>query len=52
MAAAVSALAKGLAGGLAAEGASRRQIARHLGVSHQRVTAIMNRRRPTESDES
>jgi hypothetical protein len=51
MTAAVTALARGLAGGLAAEGATRRQIARHLGVSHQRVTAILNRGRPTESDE-
>lgn len=51
MTAAVSGLAKALAAGLAAEGATRRQIAHYLGVSHQRVTAILNHRRPTETGE-
>lgn len=35
-------LAQTLAGGLSAEGASRRQIARRLAVTHQRVSAILN----------
>ena len=33
--------AKTLARGLAEEGESRRQIARRLGVSHQRITAML-----------
>lgn len=34
-----------IARGLSSEGESRRQIARRLGVSHQRVTAMLNHRR-------
>src|SRR5690349_19951097 len=37
-------LAHTLASGLSTEGASRRQIARRLGVTHQRVSAILARR--------
>lgn len=37
-------LARTLADGLVSEGVSRRQIARRLGVSHQRVTAILRHR--------
>ena len=40
-----SKLAGTFARGLAAEGESRRRIARRLGVTHQRVTAILNHRR-------
>ncbi len=40
-------LAKVVAGGLAAEGQSRRQIGRWLGVTHQRVSALLRSgRRP------
>lgn len=35
-------LARALAGGLHAEGMSRRQIGRRLGVTHQRVSAMLN----------
>jgi hypothetical protein len=35
-------LAQTLASGLSAEGESRRQIARRLAVTHQRVSAILN----------
>ena len=34
-------LARTLTHGLASEGASRRQVARQLGISHQRVTALL-----------
>lgn len=34
-------LAQTVVGGLAAEGESRRQIARRLGVTHQRVSALL-----------
>lgn len=43
--AATSQLARTLAHGLATEGESRRRIARRLGVTHQRVTAILHDRR-------
>jgi hypothetical protein len=45
LAGAISGLVRTLASGLAAEGATRRQIAGYLGVSHQRVTAVLNHRR-------
>lgn len=38
-------LAQALARGLAGEGQSRRQIARRLGVSHQRITAMLRQDR-------
>ena len=38
-------LARALAEGLRAEGSSRRHIARRLGVTHQRVSAMLNGRR-------
>jgi hypothetical protein len=50
LAGAAAQLAHILAGGLAAEGQSRRQIARRLGVTHQRVSALLRndpRPRPT-----
>lgn len=42
-------LASHLAEELAGEGESRRQIARRLGVSHQRVSAMLERRRAGNS---
>jgi hypothetical protein len=41
---ATSRLAHAVARGLSAEGASRRQIARHLAVTHQRVSAMLRDR--------
>jgi transcriptional regulator with XRE-family HTH domain len=38
-------LSRAAAAGMSAEGESHRAIARRLGVSHQRVTAILNGRR-------
>ena len=38
-----SRLSRAAARGMADEGASRRAIARRLGVSHQRVTSLLNR---------
>lgn len=40
-----------LAGGLASEGASRRQIAGRLGVSHQRITAMLKGERRPAGDQ-
>jgi hypothetical protein len=40
-------LAQALARGLAGEGQSRRQIAQRLGVTHQRITAILRHDRQT-----
>ncbi len=40
---ALTRLSQVLAHGLAAEGESRRAIARRIGVTHQRVTALLNR---------
>jgi len=49
--AAATDLATVLAGGLAAEGFSRRQIAGRLGVTHQRVSALLrDGRGPRRSD--
>jgi DNA-binding NarL/FixJ family response regulator len=42
---AASRASRTLVGGLMLEGESRRQIARRLGVSHQRVSAILNHTR-------
>lgn len=42
-------LAQALARGLAGEGESRRQIARRLGVTHQRISAMLHQgRRPAQ----
>ena len=43
LAEATSRLSRAAAKGLAEEGESRRAIARRLGVSHQRVTSLLNR---------
>jgi hypothetical protein len=48
IAASTSQLARTFAHGLAAEGESQRQIARRLGVTHQRVAAILNHRSTRE----
>jgi hypothetical protein len=45
MAEATRALAQVVASGLSAEGESRRQIGRRLGVTHQRVTALLRGQR-------
>jgi hypothetical protein len=45
---ATSRLAKTLASGLSAEGESRRHIGQRLGVSHQRVSAMLKDERRTE----
>ena len=42
-------LAQALAAGLSAEGESRRQIARRLGVTHQRISAMLKGERRTET---
>jgi transcriptional regulator with XRE-family HTH domain len=44
--------ARTIADGLSHEGYSRRQIARRLGVSHQRVSALMNGRRRSDDSPS
>jgi len=51
MAEAVGGLASAAASGLSSEGETHRQIARRLGVSHQRVTAMLkeDRRLPDRS---
>ena len=48
LAGATASLTRALARELGNEGESRRQIARRLGVSHQRVTAMLNHHRSTE----
>lgn len=46
-------LAQALARGLAGEGQSRRQIARRLGVTHQRITAMLSQdRRPGDGKDT
>jgi hypothetical protein len=44
-------LAQALARGLAGEGQSRRQIARRLGVTHQRITAMLRQDRQFEGSQ-
>jgi hypothetical protein len=45
---ATSRVTRSLAAGLAGEGASRREIGRRLGVSHQRISAMLNHGHPSE----
>ncbi len=50
--AAAGELAQALARGLAGEGESRRQIARRLGVTHQRITAMLRSEPRAQGDQA
>lgn len=47
----VGLLAQALARGLSGEGESRRQIARRLGVTHQRISAMLHQDRGPTADQ-
>jgi len=47
----VAHLAQAIAGGLSGEGESRRQIARRLGVTHQRISAMLHQDRRSAAGE-